>query len=92
MTLAESGTPEPQPPQAAVKDPATDPVATRPAATSVGTAPLVEMRDIRVQLAGRFKAATAVGLGQKLAVAVEEDGVVVFTLPRVGEYEVVVLE
>jgi D-xylose transport system ATP-binding protein len=52
MTLAESGAPEPQPPKPAVTDPATDPVASRPAATSVGTAPLVEMRDIRVSFGG----------------------------------------
>ena len=44
MSLAESGTPEPQPPQAAVTEP--------PAATSVGTEPLVEMRDIRVSFGG----------------------------------------
>ena len=43
MALAESGTPEPQP-QPAVTGP--------PAATSVGTAPLVEMRNIRVSFGG----------------------------------------
>ena len=44
MALAESGTPEPLPPQAAVTDP--------PAAASVETEPLVEMRDIRVSFGG----------------------------------------
>jgi D-xylose transport system ATP-binding protein len=44
MALVESGTPEPLSPQPAVTDP--------PAASSVGTAPLVEMRDIRVSFGG----------------------------------------
>ncbi len=52
MTFAESGTPEPQPPQPGVADPATDPVVAPPAATSVGTVPLVAMRDIRVSFGG----------------------------------------
>ena len=52
MTLAESGTPEPQPPQPGVTDPVTDRVVAPPAATAVGTAPLVEMRDIRVSFGG----------------------------------------
>ena len=52
MTLAESGTPEPQPPQPGVTDPVTDGVVAPPAATAVGTAPLVAMRDIRVSFGG----------------------------------------
>jgi D-xylose transport system ATP-binding protein len=42
MTLAESGKPEPLPPEPAVTDPS----------TAVATAPLVEMRDIRVSFGG----------------------------------------
>ena len=52
MTLAGSGTPEPQPPQRADTDPATASIVAPPAATSVGAAPLVEMRDIRVSFGG----------------------------------------
>ncbi len=52
----------------------------------------IEMRDIRVELAGDFAAAEAIRLDQKLSVAAQGNGMTVFTLPRVGEYEVVVLE
>jgi hypothetical protein len=52
----------------------------------------VEMRDVRVELAGRFPTAMAVALNQKLQVTAGNDGMTAFTLPRVGEYEVVVLE
>ena len=52
MALSESGTPERLPPQPAVTDPSADQVSAPPAATSVGTAPLVEMRDIRVSFGG----------------------------------------
>jgi D-xylose transport system ATP-binding protein len=52
MALADSGTPEPLRPQPGITGPSTDPVAVPPAATSVGTAPLVEMRDIRVSFGG----------------------------------------
>ena len=52
----------------------------------------IEMRDIRVELAGTFPTATAIRLGQKLSITAPGKGTSVFTLPRVGEYEVVVLE
>jgi D-xylose transport system ATP-binding protein len=51
MAFAESGAPEPQP-QPSVTDPSASAVTSPPAATSVGTAPLVEMRDIRVSFGG----------------------------------------
>jgi hypothetical protein len=54
--------------------------------------PPIEMRDVRVELAGAFTTATAMGLNQKLQVTPRDDGTSVFVLPRVGEYEVVVLE
>jgi hypothetical protein len=50
------------------------------------------MRDVRVELAGTWTTAAAASLGQKLSVTAPADGVRAFTLPRVGEYEVVVLE
>ena len=52
----------------------------------------IEMRDIRVELAGTFDNATAIRLDQKLPVTARGNGTSAFTLPRVGEYEVVVLE
>ncbi len=52
MALAESGTPEPLRPQPEAAGPSADPVVVPPVATSVGTAPLVEMRDIRVSFGG----------------------------------------
>jgi hypothetical protein len=52
----------------------------------------IEMRDIRVELAGKFSTATAVRLDQKLTLKPAADGKVAFTLPLVCEYEVVVLE
>jgi hypothetical protein len=52
----------------------------------------IEMRDVRVELADSFKTATAVRLNQTLTVTAANDGKTTFTLPRVGEYEVVVLE
>ena len=52
----------------------------------------IEMRDIRVELAGTFPTATAIRLDQKLSVTAPGNGTSAFTLPRVGEYEVVVLE
>jgi hypothetical protein len=52
----------------------------------------IEMRDIRVELAGDFSTATAIGLDQKLSITAPGKGTSAFTLPRVGEYEVVVLE
>jgi hypothetical protein len=52
----------------------------------------VEMRDVRVELAGTFATAMAMRLDQKLAVTPRDDGTSAFTLPRVDEYEVVVLE
>ena len=54
--------------------------------------PPIDMRDIRVDLSGRFPNATAVGLGQKLPVTMRDNESSVFTLPLVREYEVVVLE
>jgi len=51
MALSESGAPEPLPPQPAVADPSPDQVSAPPS-ISVGTAPLVEMRDIRVSFGG----------------------------------------
>jgi D-xylose transport system ATP-binding protein len=51
MALAESGTPEPLP-QPAVTGPSIDPAVDPQPATAVGTAPLVEMRDIRVSFGG----------------------------------------
>jgi hypothetical protein len=53
--------------------------------------PPVEMRDIRVELAGTFQTATAIGLDEKLPVTARNASSA-FTLPRVSEYEVVVLE
>jgi hypothetical protein len=50
------------------------------------------MRDIRVDLASTLPTATAIRLNQKLEVTSQDNGRSVFTLPRVGEYEVVVLE
>jgi hypothetical protein len=52
----------------------------------------IEMGDIRVELADTFKTATAVRLDHKLAVTAQENGITAFTVPRIGEYEVVVLE
>ena len=60
--------------------------------SSTGYFAPIEMRDVRVELAGIFASATAVGLDQKLPVTVGGKGTTEFTLPRVGEYEVVVLE
>jgi len=54
--------------------------------------PPVEMRDVRVELAGKFRTATAVGLNQKLELTGGDQGTSVFVLSRVGENEVVVLE
>jgi hypothetical protein len=54
--------------------------------------PPIEMRDIRVELQGEFKSATAVSLDQKLPLTVGDHAAKTFVLPRVGEYEVVVLE
>jgi len=51
----------------------------------------IEMRDLAVDLAGDFARARAVGLGETLAVA-RSGGRSRFTLPRLGAYEVVVLE
>jgi hypothetical protein len=50
------------------------------------------MRDIRVELAGSFGSARAFRLDEKLPVKAGGAGMSEFTLPRVGEYEVVVLE
>jgi hypothetical protein len=50
------------------------------------------MRDVRVELRGRFSTATAVKLDQKLPVTTADNGTTTFTLPKVEEYEVVVLE
>ncbi len=51
----------------------------------------IEMRDLAVDLAGDFTRAQAMGLGETLAVA-RSGGRGRFTLPRLGAYEVVVLE
>jgi hypothetical protein len=60
--------------------------------SSTGYFPPVEMRDIRVELAGDFKSAAAARLNQNLPVTVGRQGASEFVLPRVGEYEVVVLK
>ena len=52
MALDESATPEPPRPQPPVTGPSTGEVVAQPVATSVGSAPLVEMRDIRVSFGG----------------------------------------
>jgi hypothetical protein len=52
----------------------------------------IEMRDISVDLAGSFSSATAVRMNQELPVRNHGNGNRAFTLPQVGEYEVVVLE
>jgi hypothetical protein len=52
----------------------------------------IEMRDIRVELNEPFSTATAMRLDQKLAVTTQANGMRAFTVPRVSEYEVVVLE
>ena len=52
----------------------------------------IEMRDIRVELTGAFTTARAIRLDQNLSVSAQGNGTRSFTLPRVGEYEVVVLE
>jgi hypothetical protein len=52
----------------------------------------IDMRDVRVELAGTFARATAVRLGQELQLTARANGTSAFTLPRVGEYEVAVLE
>jgi hypothetical protein len=52
----------------------------------------IEMRDILVELAGTFSSATAICLNQELPITVQDNGTSAFTLPRVGEYEVVVLD
>jgi len=59
--------------------------------SSTGYFPPIEMRDVRVELSGNFATATAIGLNQKLPLTAGEKGASDFTLPRVGEYEVVVL-
>ena len=51
----------------------------------------IEMHDLVVDLAGDFARARAVGLGESLAVA-REGGRSRFALPRLGAYEVVVLD
>ena len=51
----------------------------------------IEMRDIRVELAGTFSTATAIRLDQKLSVTASGNGITAFTVPRIGGYEVVVL-
>jgi hypothetical protein len=51
----------------------------------------IQMRDLEVDFAGEFARARAVGLGETLAVA-RSGGRSRFTLPRLGAYEVVVLE
>jgi hypothetical protein len=60
--------------------------------SSTGYFAPIEMRDIRVELAGDFKSATAAKLDQKLPVSAARKGASAFMLPKVGEYEVVVLE
>jgi hypothetical protein len=60
--------------------------------SSTGYFPPIEIRDIRVELAGRFQTATAVSLAQKLPLTAGDKETTAFALPRVGEYEVVVLE
>jgi hypothetical protein len=52
----------------------------------------IEMRDIRVELAGKFRTAMAVWQNQELPVTASGSETTVFTLPRAGEYEVVVLQ
>lgn len=58
-----------------------------------GTAyfPPVELRDIRIELAGRFVRASASALAQQLGTTTSE-GYTSFTVPRLQAYEVVVLE
>jgi hypothetical protein len=54
--------------------------------------PPIEMHDIHVELAGTFTTATAIHGDQQLPVTSPKNGVSAFTLPQVGEYDVVVLE
>ena len=53
--------------------------------------PPVELRDIRIALARDVRRATAASSGASLPVTVEGN-YRVFTLPRLGAYEVVVIE
>ena len=49
------------------------------------------MQGIRVELSGEFKRARAVRAGDRLTVDDSSSGAA-FTLPRLGDYELVVLE
>lgn len=51
----------------------------------------LEMHNIRVELPGEYKTATIAGTGKTLSLSTR-DGRTAFTLPRLGAYEVVVLD